>query len=347
MSIRSYDFGVWTAAIAAHQLIHERMADYLDPYLVEGTGSAPDFTVSVDISTDPHRLLDQAGVNTIGCQVRRSHPEYRYRAWLLAGRTMLAPLHRVDHVITVDGRHLAVSAREHVAATIGVRVARQLIMRGGESAGGHCVHAGAVELDGVGVLVGGRPGAGKTSVLTHLIERHGAVPVSNDRTMLMPTDSGDWTAVAVPLAWRISPEANAASPRLRTALASASPIRGRGLVDGKLEWTPAEIGRILGVSCAPATSPQRIVILMRANHRTGHPSTHLLRRHLGFGNADFFTDDWLSLRPSPSGGGGAGTETGSWWSTLADVPASVLGWTEPDQIASVADTIADGMRSLV
>lgn len=129
-----------------------------------------------------------------------------------------------NHVITVKGNRVLVTAElRQVAATIGVRIVRQLIMRGGEARGGQAVHAGAVDINGDGVLVGGHPGAGKTSVMTRLVEDHGARYIANDRTVLIPADTDSWCAVGVPLAWRFTPESINGSPRLADALASRKP----------------------------------------------------------------------------------------------------------------------------
>jgi hypothetical protein len=107
---------------------------------------------------------------------------FRFRVWATENGEVLLPEHTPDHVINVRGGHIMVTAtRPRVAATVTVRIVRQLIMRGGEVLGGRCVHSSVVELDGEGVLIAGHAGAGKTSILIHLIERHGARPVANVR----------------------------------------------------------------------------------------------------------------------------------------------------------------------
>jgi hypothetical protein len=248
--------------------------------------------------------------------------------------------------MAVRGNHITVSSeRETVAATIGVRVVRQLIMRGGEARGGRAIHAGAVAVNGHGVLIGGQPGAGKTSVLTRLVEDHGAAVLSNDRTVLFLDGAGTWRAVGVPLAWRFTPEGIGGSPRLSEALAHRTPRRGRGLIDGKVELTPLEISQILASPTTPTIPITRLVVLMRSpDMRPETPDARFLRSHLDFGEADFFADDWLSIRQCLPKATEHQANPDAWWTMLAGLPMQVICWHDPAELAQVAEAVARGQR---
>ena len=219
-------------------------------------------------------------------------------------------------------------------------------MRGGEVRAGQCVHAGAVDLDGHGVLIGGHPGAGKTTVLTRLIEACGARPVANDRAVLVPAADQRWKAIGVPLAWRFTPEGISGSLRLATALTEFEPARGRHLIDGKLELTPWEVSKLLGQPTQPMTTVDRIIILTRSpSAPTTEPDAGFIREHLDFGAEDFFAGDWLNLRPSLSRNTARATTYGDLWSRLAGtVPVLTLAWTDPSELPHVAAAVRQGMR---
>jgi hypothetical protein len=339
VKIRLFDLVTSTCSVAAPEPVHDVMSHYLGPYAVPALGH-PDMTLAVssDINavSDARHLLDGRCPLT----TRASHPEHRYHSWTTAGGgQIMLPEHDPDHVITAAGnRVLVTAARPGVAATIGTRVVRQFIMRSGEARGGRCVHAAAAGIDGGGVLIGGHPGAGKTSVLTHLIEHHGARPVANDRVMLVPVTGRRWLAVGVPLAWRFTPQAVSGSPTLTAGLAAREPSRGRDLVDGKAELTPQEVSWLLNAPAMPATRITRVVILARSPAGTlpASPDAAFVRRQLDFGGADMFAGDWLGIRPrfSPIADP---LPVGDWWAALAGtLPVQVMSWTEPGEFPRLA-----------
>ncbi|MGH3889764.1 MAG: hypothetical protein ACRDSZ_24915 [Pseudonocardiaceae bacterium] len=344
MNARQLDLVTCTCAVLAPEPVHQAMLHYVHPYLVPAL-SQPSVVVAVGCDTtvvaETRRVLNPQKPTAI----RASHPQQRYHAWATDDQEVLLPEHAPDHVITTTGDHILLTAEQpQVAATIATRLVRQLIMRGGEAAGGRCVHAGVVDIDGDGVLIGGHPGAGKTSVLTHLLERHGAQPVANDRTVLVPADGGSWHAIGIPLAWRFTPEGIGGSPTLSAALADCEPSRGRHLVDSKAELTPWEISRAFDRSTLPATRIARIVILMRsANGLPDKPDSTFLRRHLDFGAADFFAEDWLGIRPHLTGHHEQPSGTHAWWAKLAaTAPVRVLSWTDPAELPAIAAAMVYG-----
>lgn len=342
MSVRLYDLTTCTCSISAVEPLHEAMGHYLSVYEASRL-SRPDVVVAVGSDADAVAAVLLSLARMPPTALRRSHPEQRYQVWTTNGQEVLLPDRAPDHVISTTGNHITVTA-EHLgmAATIGVRVIRQLIMRGGEARGGRAVHAGAVDIDGEGVLVGGHPGAGKTTMLTLLVEHHGARAVANDRAVLIPIDNQAWRAVGVPLAWRFTPEGAGGSPRLASALACQQRSRGRDLVDGKIELTPLEVGQLLDRPAVGAVHITRVVILVRSSHaRPLTPDAAFVRRHLDFGATDFFADDWLNMRPQLARYESTSRDEGdAWWAKLAtSVPVQVLSLTEPAELPQVAAAV--------
>lgn len=347
MSVRLLDLATCTCALIAPEPIHEDMYHYVYPYLVPSLGQ-PDVVLAVGCDVNAVADARHALAARKPTATRASHSEQRYHVWATDDQQVLLPDRSPDHVITATGDHLFLTAEQpHVAATIGTRVVRQLIMRGGETREGRCVHAGVVDLDGDGVLIGGHAGAGKTSILMHLIERHGARPVANDRTVLVPADGGSWRAVGVPFAWRFTPEGIGGSPALNALLADREPSRGRGLVDGKVELTPWEVSSSLDQPTLPAAHVARIVILIRsADGLPERPDALFVRRQLDFGAADFFADDWLGIRPH-LGGDRDQPSVGSdalWGELATTVSVRVLSWTDPAELPAIAAAVAEGAR---
>lgn len=339
MSTRLLDLRTCICAVIASETVHDAMRHYVSSFLVS-TDRQPDITVS--LGCDPaavasaRRFFASQPVTT----VRVSHPEQRYRVWITEEQEVLLPEHAPDHVITATPDLLVIAAEQsRTAASIGTRVVRQLIIRGGEVQSGQCVHAATVDIDGHGVLIGGHSGAGKTTVLTHLIKEHGARPVSNDRTVLIPIGDKRWQAIGVPLAWRYTPDSIDGSPALAAALTDFEPRRGRHLVDGKIELTPGEISNLFGRPTVPITEIQRIVILTRSSTPpAAKPHMEFLRQHLDFGTEDFFAEDWLNLRSHTRVYGlKSTTSRHAFWSRLAKtLPVRTLTWTDPAELPRVA-----------
>lgn len=334
MNTRLLNLGTCTCAMAAPRDVLVAMDHYV--YGCKPTGGPIDFRISLDCHPRTVESLRKSLESIQPLGARRSHPEQQYHAWNDDGREVLLPLAEKDHVIWRQGSYINVTAETSpIAATVGTRIVRQLIMRGGEARGGQCVHAGAVELGGTAVLVGGHAGAGKTTVLTHLIEHHGAQLLSNDRTVVMPRDGG-WAAIGVPLAWRYTPEGLRGSPALATAVGSMALARGGELVDGKIELTPLEVSRVLNRPARTSAPISRIIVLSRSPQR---PDTDAALKQLGFGDADFFAEDWLNVR----GEFAASSHGGDLWAALqASVPICAFSWTDPTELQGVADSIASG-----
>lgn len=340
MNARLLDLRTCICAVIASEAVHDAMSHYVSPFLVSTLGREPDITVSVDCDAAAVADARRSLANKPATTVRTSHPDQRYRVWIAEGREVLLPEREPDHVITATPDLLVIAAEQpRAAASVGTRVVRQLLMRGGEVQKGRCVHAAAVDIDGHGVLIGGHPGSGKTTVLTHLIEDHGARPVSNDRTMLIPADHQRWHAISVPLAWRFAPEGIGGSPTLAAAFTDFEPSRGRHLIDGKIELTPWEISSLLDRPTVPITELQHVVILTRSpTPPVTKPDMEFLRQHLDFGTEDFFAEDWLNVRSHITRDNPRSLiDTDSLWFRLAEtLPVVALSWTDPAELPHVA-----------
>ncbi len=275
-----------------------------------------------------------------GPRVVVSHPHLRYYCQDLHGVRVLLPEHGPPHVIRVAGSHpgltIHVSAFDHSAlARVTRRVLRALVLRGAEAAGGGSVHAGTVRLARTGLLVGGKPGSGKTSVITALIEAHGAQPVSNDRTAVVGDAEGAWTAHGVPLAWRYAPEGLSGSVRLSHAITTETLRRGRDLVDGKIELTLEEIGRHLRSVPLPATQLNRVVVLQRCSPDARPVGPLNAADHLTL-DPDQFADDWLDLRSRL----GARPTSCLPERLTRLMDTSVMSWRDPAELAPLARRVA-------
>lgn len=334
MSARLLNLGTCTCAVAAPRDVLVAMDHYLYGY--KPTGGPIDFRISLDCHPRTVESIRKSLESLQPIAARTSHPEQQYHVWNDDVREVLLPLAEKDHVIWRQGSYINVTAETpQIAATVGTRIIRQLIMRGGEARDGQCVHAGAVELGATAILVGGHAGAGKTTVLTHLIEHHGARPLSNDRTVVMPRD-GRWVAIGVPLAWRYTPEGLRGSPALSSAVGSMALARGGELVDGKIELTPLEVSRVLDRPARTAAPISRVIVLSRSPQR---PDADVALKQLGFGGEDFFAEDWLNVRGELD----AGAHQGDLWTVLqASVPVWAFPWTDPTELRGIADSIARG-----
>lgn len=346
MTVRHYDLTTCTCAVRATDPVHETMAHYLSAYQVSAV-NRPDFELALSDDADAVVSIRDSLASMRPDAIRVSHPEQRYRVWTTDSQhEVLLPERTPDHVITTTRNRYAVTAdRERTAATIGVRIIRQLIMRGGEAHDGRAVHAGAVDMNGDGVLVGGHPGAGKTSVLTRLVEDHRARAVANDRTVLAPSGDRSWRATGVPLAWRFTPEGVNGSPRLAEGARRRYSERGNGLMDGKMELTPLEVSRMLGSPTVATTRVTRVVVLVRLPDDTpGIPDAAFLQRRLDFGVADFFAEDWLGIRSRIGAPTTGHVNSSAWWGKVAaTLPVEVLTWTSPTELSRVAAAVA-GVR---
>jgi hypothetical protein len=279
----------------------------------------------------------------------QGHPQLAYQVHPDgAGGTALAPQSGPPHLITVtaDCGHVGVAAADPaVLATTVTRVLRQLVIRHAERAGGLLGHAAAVAPGKGGVmLLAGRPGVGKTTMAL-ILARGGAALCSGDRTILLPRPGG-WHAAEVPLAWRVAPGTLDALDLASPAAALPARARGRGLADGKHEFTAAELCDLTGAARVPCGRATAIVVLNQDPSRPAAARLALdpaaaLARTLFRPEDALFTTDWLGLgTPAP---GEAAARRGA---LAAQVPVIEATWPDHAALPSLARLLNDqaGLR---
>jgi hypothetical protein len=274
----------------------------------------------------------------------RGHPQLAYHVHPDgAGGEALVPQTGPPHLITVtaDRSRIEVAAADPaVLATTVTRVLRQMVIRHAERAGGLLGHAAAVASSaGQVTLLAGRPGAGKTTVAL-LLARAGAGLCSGDRTLLLPRSSG-WDAAEVPLAWRVAPGTLDALDLAGPAADLPARARGRGLVDGKHEFTAAELCSLTGAARVPWGRAAAIVVLDRLPSRPAtvrvspDPAAALARTLLRSQDA-LFTTDWIGL------GTLAPAEVAARCGALAaQVPVIEAAWPDHAALPSLARLLND------
>jgi hypothetical protein len=103
------------------------------------------------------------------------------------------------YAVTAHERHIDLFTHAGTACPhrYPIRLMREAMLRTYEDAGGVIFHAAGVDIDGAGVMVCGRRGAGKTTVTAALLRSVGAALLSNDR--LIVHHGGHMVAVPLPV----------------------------------------------------------------------------------------------------------------------------------------------------
>jgi hypothetical protein len=339
--------GVAVCRVEAAAGVHALMRPYLDGLPARAAPGAPRVRLVVRVDADTVGAAWRRAAGEPTRARRLSHPSQEYRAVAHGSGELLTSAQADDHaVVTSPGTVTVLACDEAAGARVAVRVVRQVLMRAGERAGGRSVHAAVAVVDGRGVLLTGSPGAGKTSVLHALMAGRGACPVANDRAVIVPRGRGRWTAIGVPLAWRFTPQAVAASPLLAEGISPSRRRRGQRLVDGKQEFAPQEVARLLGVRPAHSAPVDEVVVLGRDRVEATALS---LREGLDFGPDDPFACDWLDLVAVAGLAPAKGVQGASWWAgALADLTprARFEVWADPSQFAAIAERLGRPGRAV-
>ncbi|MGW5569814.1 hypothetical protein ACWEVD_01320 [Nocardia thailandica] len=328
MNALSYQCGPRAVTVLAAPAVHNGIDHYLRAQ--RRPLCPPDTTVTVRIDPPevPRRRTEAHTGRHLGA--RTAFTGDTYQAWRTDCVTLVpsCPGHVIDlkdNAITVRAANIVTGVR------IAVRVLRQITMRAAEDAGAYPLHAGAVVIDGRTVLVGGRAGAGKTTMLLALIAL-GAAPMASDRTMVTATTH--LHGHAVPHAWRITPQGLQSAPELHRIW--RCPQRGRRLADNKAELTPVEIATAYDRPLHSAGPIQGLILVDRTTIAAAIPHHAGLQPHLDFGAEDPFAEDWLTqrrtTRPAPDT---------QWWDQLtADLPTLRIRWSDPQELRLAATAAA-------
>ena len=339
-AVRLVGLGVAVCRVSAAAEVRTLMGPYLDGLPTGAAPGAPRMHLAVRIDSDAVGAAWRRAASEPARASRSSHPGQEYRVVAHGTGELLTSAQADDHaIVTGPGAVTVLACDQAAGARVAVRVVRQVLIRAGERVGGRSVHAAVAMVNGRGVLLTGVPGAGKTSVMHALMAGRDACPVANDRVVIVPRGRGRWTAIGVPLAWRFTPQAVAASPLLAEGIALSRRRRGRDLVDGKQEFAPREVTRLFGVRPAHSAPVDEVVVLGRDRVEA---TARSLREGLDFGPDDPLACDWLDLAAIAGLAPAKGAQGSSWWAgALADLMsrARFEAWADPSQFEAIADRL--------
>lgn len=246
-------------------------------------------------------------------QVSWGHPELRYEIVSDGSTTRyFIPLTDTPHVISISNGH-AINVWATDPVTLGrtaVRVLRQLMLRRAELAGGMGGHAAALAQAGNGIVVAGKPAAGKTTVSLNLAANNSEFNlVASDRLVFRPEGPRGWRVAALPVPWRIAAGTINALPCLRQTFDEGiSLYRGNHLVGGKNELVTAELAAALRTGVAFSAPLRHLVVLERTS--SGAPprvdlvtpaaGCALLMETLFHADDMLFNRDWFGGHKVPS-----------------------------------------------
>lgn len=230
---------------------------------------------------------------------------------------------RVFYAVDRAARSVAILSPENNASarTALMRVVREIAMNRARSDGGVFLHAAAIAVGERGLLIAGEKGAGKTTVLLHLLRETGADYVANDRVLLVSPDGA--TARGMPTIVTVRPRSLAFVPGLQAALvarsfhylrtlaeAAADARPPRPWADDSVGLSPAQVCALLGVErraeCIPcALLFPRITTESGGAHlrelTPGEAVARLRRALLSAGLAKH-TSDLVAFRDDPPAG---------------------------------------------
>ncbi|MQY05031.1 DUF6917 domain-containing protein [Actinomadura macrotermitis] len=146
------------------------------------------------------------------------------------------------------------------------RQARELLLTAMLARGYITLHAAAVAHDGEAVLFAGNKGAGKTTLSLKQLEAPRAEYLGNDRVLVGPGPDGGLDVLPYAMSARIGGGTLQHHPVLRSHLhafdhfhAAILPLEDQFIHQDKLELSPGELTRILGVPFCPTARLQAVV----------------------------------------------------------------------------------------
>ena len=256
------------------------LTEFLEPWLPVGRGAPPHVTVALTVDADRYRALGSAyprpGQSPVACFVLDtrtvSHPLWREPD---GSSTILDQEFRVFYRVSPAARRVEiVTAWSDGSARIALmRVIRELAMDHARRAGVVVLHAAAVALGEVGLLIAGPKHAGKTTLLVHALEEEGARLVTNDRALVDLSGGGEVRCAGLPSIVGLRPGTLAMFPALserlrarrysyvltldegRTCAREGFPERD----DGGADLTPAQLCDALGVEAVAEVTAGALV----------------------------------------------------------------------------------------
>ena len=174
------------------------LQEFLCPSFVTGPKEDVDCTVRAIVDPARHQEIHgrRAGVRSrkVECFALDTRM-ISLPSWELdrGALTILDDVFDVFYVVRARGAHVEIvgKAPDLWRGRIPLfRVVRELATNHAIAGGAVLVHGAALRLGGRGVVVAGPKRAGKTTILTYLLDDRGARYVSNDRVLVRPDDRG-------------------------------------------------------------------------------------------------------------------------------------------------------------
>jgi len=256
-------------------------------------------------------------------------------------KDLLAPDHAF--VGSGDGAWLVV-CRGEPSGLVVTRLVRELVRDDLLDRGALMFHgAGALTSDGVGVLLAGHSGTGKTSAALRLAGGGGRV-LGTDRTLLVPS-ADRWWIVGLPTSTRLGVGAVSAFGIL-DRLRQIAPLRAinpfnpdipeqsyAGMREPKVSLGNGEVEELLGTRFAPAAPATRLVVLepgapetFRRRRLSASAARRALVEHLMDPDPDY-PDLWLHPRQPAECPGAFERTTERMRLLVSDVAVDRVAWT--------------------
>lgn len=162
------------------------LEEFLYPWFELST-SAPDICVEYQVDPDKFREFQTHGYPGEPVDAFMMDTQIiRYPQWIVSGQPCLLFDEKLALFIQIEEHRIMIIAgqKDPVSRLQIMRVVRELAMGVAQARGGRFLHASALTLRDKAIIVIGRRGAGKTSMLSYLLSHLDADLLTNDRLLL-------------------------------------------------------------------------------------------------------------------------------------------------------------------
>lgn len=313
---RHFAYAGLTIGVTSQDAGHlEWLEEFLTPAFTVVAGHHADVVVVLEVDDRAYDELLRRGPHASGDQLDcfvLDNSLVRHPRWAggLTDVVVYNEESRAFHIATPDGARIRLLTRsgERGPRMALMRVVRECAMAAVHASNRLVLHAAALTIAGSGVIIAGPKHAGKTSLLTHLLQQPDALYVSNDRVVVdtasaAPTFRGMPTLVTIrePML-RLFPHLRERLLQrrynLRDTLRETPPSSGVPLEitpDHGLSLTPAQFlallsiqpvdGGIVHAALFPEVAPTAIGIRVRALTRQA-TAERLIGALFGSGSGD-------------------------------------------------------------
>ncbi|MCL6525139.1 MAG: hypothetical protein K6T34_10850 [Thermoflavifilum sp.] len=179
---------------------------YVTPYFRDTTSTVYDLCIetynNVDFSSLERDVLSLDFVGIVPVHYNETASVYRYYD------IRLYHYQQTRHIVVVqpsNRRVVLIPSQDSIDADyLTMRIVRQIVEQTLKRKNCVHVHAAAVDIDGFGILMPGRGGTGKTTLMISLLQVLGANYVSNDKTFLR-TSGDEFFAIGWPQSINVFP----------------------------------------------------------------------------------------------------------------------------------------------